>query len=138
MSREHEEDREYEREQFIAQLKVCDQLIEDRNRILKAHPCPMHGDCVPYVLEKIAGLEADKEAAIDSINYYVSRLSHLECVRSMADKFTKTKPMSSERAQAMEGLIRALCTADEADTCKKCGRIVAAPDCDCATGDATA
>lgn len=38
------------------EIRVSDELLADRNRILDALPCPQHGPCVPYVLEQIGKL----------------------------------------------------------------------------------
>lgn len=35
-------------------LTIDEALLDERNRILAALPCPAHGPCVPYVLDWIA------------------------------------------------------------------------------------
>lgn len=43
------------------QLVICDKLIENRNEVLRALECPVHGECVQGALEKIAALRARLE-----------------------------------------------------------------------------
>ena len=43
--------------QMRAEIQVDDSLLKDRNRILAALPCPIHGPCVPYVLEQLEALK---------------------------------------------------------------------------------
>lgn len=40
-----------------AEIEVGDKIIKERNRILDEFPCPVHGPCVPYVIEKIYKLQ---------------------------------------------------------------------------------
>lgn len=35
------------------EIEVSERIIADRDRILDALPCPVHGRCVPHVLEKL-------------------------------------------------------------------------------------
>lgn len=37
--------------------EIGDKIIADRNRVLDALPCPIHGQCVPHALEEIARLK---------------------------------------------------------------------------------
>jgi hypothetical protein len=39
------------------EIGVADRLIEERDKILDRLPCPLHGRCVPHVLETIDRLE---------------------------------------------------------------------------------
>lgn len=39
--------------QMRHEIRISDQLIAERDRILDALPCPIHGRCVPFVLEWI-------------------------------------------------------------------------------------
>jgi hypothetical protein len=43
------------------EIAIDDKLIETRNRILDALPCPVHGQCVPYVLEWIESRNDSQE-----------------------------------------------------------------------------
>lgn len=36
------------------EVLVSDKLIAERNRILDADPCPVHGQCVPHILERLS------------------------------------------------------------------------------------
>lgn len=47
------------------EIAVDDQLLADRQRILDACPCPVHGSCIPYVLEQIARLKAGQPCTGD-------------------------------------------------------------------------
>lgn len=42
-----------ERDELRTEIDTDNQLLAERNRILEALPCPVHGPCVPYVLEFI-------------------------------------------------------------------------------------
>lgn len=35
------------------ELGIAEKLLEDRDRLLAARPCPVHGPCVPYTLEAL-------------------------------------------------------------------------------------
>jgi hypothetical protein len=42
-------------EELKEQLRVCNALLDERQRLLDAIPeCPVHGKCVPYALEWIS------------------------------------------------------------------------------------
>lgn len=45
-----------EAEQLRKELKVTDQLLADRQRILDLFECPVHGECVPFAIEEIGRL----------------------------------------------------------------------------------
>jgi hypothetical protein len=51
------EARDAEIERLRAEIAVDDKLLAERNRILEAEPCPMHGPCVPHVLEVLGGTD---------------------------------------------------------------------------------
>lgn len=38
------------------EIRVLTALVDERNRVLSAVPCPEHGPCVPYALEQVARL----------------------------------------------------------------------------------
>lgn len=46
------------------EIAVSDLLIAERNRILKAYLCPVHGECVPHVLDLLETLKEPKLAKI--------------------------------------------------------------------------
>ncbi len=39
------------------QIELMDKLIAERDRVLDAYPCPVHGRCVPHVLERLREVE---------------------------------------------------------------------------------
>lgn len=41
-----------------AEIAIDNQLLTDRQRILDACPCPVHGPCVPHVLHRLAAHDA--------------------------------------------------------------------------------
>lgn len=43
-------------EKLEAEIRVDDELLKDRDRLLEAIPCPTHGACVPFALEEIKRL----------------------------------------------------------------------------------
>ena len=46
---------------MTAEVEVLTRLLTERNRILEACPCPVHGPCVPHVLEVLASDRAEVE-----------------------------------------------------------------------------
>lgn len=48
-----------ENEMLKAELAVADSLIEERNKVLAALECEVHGQCVPGALEKVEILKAE-------------------------------------------------------------------------------
>lgn len=45
--------------ELYEEVELDNKIIAERDKILKANPCPVHGECVPYVMEKIKKLEQD-------------------------------------------------------------------------------
>ncbi len=45
-----------ERDEKAREIAINDQLLAERQRILDACPCPVHGSCVPHVLAQLAEL----------------------------------------------------------------------------------
>ena len=41
------------KEELIDHIKVQEKIINGRNKILDLLPCPIHGQCVPYVINWI-------------------------------------------------------------------------------------
>ena len=49
------------RAELEEEIATDDVLLANSNRILKEFPCPVHGECVPYVIEKLrAGLKEER------------------------------------------------------------------------------
>jgi len=53
------------------EIEVLEKLVDERNRILDVLPCPVHGQCVPYVLDFIEkhDPQESKQQSIDKENY---------------------------------------------------------------------
>lgn len=49
-------------EKAEAEITLDDKIIADRNLVLEALPCPVHGQCVPHAIDEIAKLRAALEA----------------------------------------------------------------------------
>lgn len=49
------------------ELRITGQLLDDRNRVLAALPCPLHGACVPHALEVIERLKAAAHLVQDKL-----------------------------------------------------------------------
>lgn len=56
-----------ERDAARAEIATDDLLLAERNRILDALPCPVHGPCVPYVLEFI-----ERQKKVDETAYFAA------------------------------------------------------------------
>jgi len=69
------------------ELKVSDKLIAERNRVLVALECDVHGPCVPGALEKIADINKrleDSRSYVAEVAQGISHLPHAEgapCVK---------------------------------------------------------
>lgn len=46
---------------LTAEVAFDNALLAERQRVLDALPCPVHGPCVPYAIEKIEWLRAEAE-----------------------------------------------------------------------------
>ena len=60
------------------EVRVADQLIAERNRVLDALPCPVHGQCVPHALNAIASLQAALAAVQKAAQALEARLDDIE------------------------------------------------------------
>ena len=63
-----------------AEIAVDNELLADRQRILDACPCPVHGPCVPHVLNRLAALttaERERDDARAAMAALLRGLSHL-------------------------------------------------------------
>lgn len=69
-------------EKLEGELKVSDKLIDNRNVLVDKMPCPAHGRCIPYAIERVAKLEAVASAAngLMSEDDAMEALSHFNCL----------------------------------------------------------
>ncbi len=48
--------------ELTREVEVLDTLLDERNRILKAIPCPRHGECVPFAMREYYRLQEEVAA----------------------------------------------------------------------------
>lgn len=73
-------------EEAVREIEVADKLIEERNRVLDAFSCPVHGRCVPHALEAIDTLRTQLAAVREYMRHLPDceahnsgRLPHATC-----------------------------------------------------------
>jgi hypothetical protein len=44
---------------LINELRVTDELLVERSRLLALSQCPQHGDCVPFAMDEVTRLRAE-------------------------------------------------------------------------------
>lgn len=64
-------------EELEREVAVDDALLAERQRILDACPCPIHGPCVPHVVKRLEDLQA-AEAELRAIDQVLARRPALD------------------------------------------------------------
>ncbi len=71
-----------EKDNRIAELEreadVSDKLIRERNRVLQALGCDVHGECVPGALEKVAELNTLARDRLELLTLSCQKVAELE------------------------------------------------------------
>lgn len=87
------------------ELKTSDQIIAERNRILQAHPCPVHGQCVPHVLEVLKSHEERTRIAEEVLSGgYQQGMNGLVVDRAKANAFMGNKFPCRGSSEETEGV----------------------------------
>lgn len=87
-------------------LDVSDKIITERNRLLDALLCPVHGQCVPHALEQIAKLQKQNQVYREALEFY-KEAGPMEmaqdCAFEKVDGYTIAKPGKRARQALAEG-----------------------------------